>query len=59
MNRMEEYELLHRRLSVPPDALEGCAGRVQARIQKRRRLRRRIQVPAGSKIGRASCRERV
>ena len=48
MNRMEEYELLRRRLSVPPDALEGCAGRVQARIQKRRRLRRRIQVPAGS-----------
>ena len=48
MNRMEEYELLRRRLSVPPEALEGCAGRVQARIQKRRRLRRRIQVPAGS-----------
>ena len=30
MNRMEEYELLRRRLSVPPDALEGCAGRVVA-----------------------------
>lgn len=48
MNRMEEYELLRRQLSAPPEALEGSIDRVKARIQKRRRLRRRIQVPATS-----------